>query len=156
VPHTYRVQQQEWNTPDRVTWVATLDVAIRALDGPTILVAHSLGCATTAWWASRHGREAHAAKIVGALLVAPPDVERPDFPAAVTGFVPMPRLALPFRSIVAASSDDPWCASPRAQTWAADWGAEFHNIGPLGHINGESGLGDWAQGRHWLAQLAQD
>ncbi|HEX2530423.1 MAG TPA: alpha/beta hydrolase, partial [Burkholderiaceae bacterium] len=95
----------------------------------------------------------HAAKVTGALLVAPPDVERTDFPEFVRGFAPLPRDVLPFHSIVVASSDDPWCALSKAQSWACAWGAAFHALGPCGHLNAESGLGDWPRGRAWLAQL---
>ncbi len=153
LPNALRVQQTNWDTPNRTDWVAALDAVIAQAPGPVILVAHSLGCVTTAWWASGHWHAPHAAKVKGALLVAPPDVERADFPRFVTGFAPMLRQALPFNSIVVASSDDPWCALPRAQCFATEWGAAFHDVGPLGHINGDSGLGDWAQGRTWLAEL---
>jgi hypothetical protein len=45
---------------------------------------------------------------------------------------------------------------PRAKSWAADWGAQFHDIGPRGHINSESGLEEWPQGRRWIAELASN
>lgn len=154
LPNAQRVQQENWDSPHRHDWVATLDAAIAAIEGPVILAAHSLGCALTAWWAQEHGTAAHAAKVKGALLVAPPDVERPEFADIAHGFAPMPCGAMPFKTIVAASSDDPWCALPKAQTWAAAWGAHFHDIGPRGHINSESGLADWQQGRAWIAELA--
>ncbi|HJV86685.1 MAG TPA: alpha/beta hydrolase [Noviherbaspirillum sp.] len=153
LPNACRVQQRDWNTPQQTDWTATLDAAIHSSDGPVILVAHSLGCALTAWWVKTSRGQAHASKVRGALLVAPPDVERADFPDFVTGFAPMPRSEMPFRTIVAASSDDPWCALPKAQSWAQDWGAQFHDIGPRGHINAESGLGTWEQGRRWLDEL---
>ena len=34
-----------------------------------------------------------------------------------------------------------------------DWGAERIDIGPRGHVNGESGLGDWPEGRALLDRL---
>ncbi|WP_019139945.1 RBBP9/YdeN family alpha/beta hydrolase [Noviherbaspirillum massiliense] len=154
LPNAKRVQQQKWDSPCRSDWVATLDAAIETQDGPVILAAHSLGCALTVWWAAEHGHKSHAEKVRGALLVAPPDVERDGFSAFASGFAPMPRAALPFPAIVAASSDDPWCDLVRAQSWAADWRARFCPIGAQGHINADSGLHDWPQGRRWLAQLA--
>jgi uncharacterized protein len=154
LPNARRVQQKSWNTPRRADWVATLDAAIRDNDGPVIIAAHSLGCALTAWWAKQHGTASHTAKVKGALLVAPPDVEREDFPEFVTGFAPMPNAELGFKTIVAASSDDPWCAISRATTWASVWGARFHDVGPRGHINGESGLGTWCEGLAWLSELS--
>jgi predicted alpha/beta hydrolase family esterase len=154
LPNARRVQQRDWGSPNRSDWVAALDASIQATDSPIILAAHSLGCALTAWWAAQRRGTPHASRVKGALLVAPPDVERADFPEHATGFAPMPRSALPFKSIVAASPDDPWCALPRAQSWAADWGARFHDIGPCGHINSRSGLENWPQGRLWLDELA--
>lgn len=154
LPNARRVQQRDWDAPQRADWVATLDEAIATSTGPVVFAAHSLGCALTAWWAHTHHLAPHASKVKGALLVAPPDVERADFPGFVQGFAPMQRIPLPFRTIVAASNDDPWCALPKAQAWAADWGADFHDIGARGHINADSGLGDWPQGRQWLQELA--
>lgn len=153
LPNATRVQQHSWDSPDRADWVATLDAAIRAAEGPVLLAAHSLGCALTAWWAKEHGGAHYAAKVRGALLAAPPDVEHAGFPDFVTGFAPIPRNPLPFKAIVAASSNDPWCALPRASAWAADWRAQFHDIGPRGHINADSALENWPQGLRWIAEL---
>lgn len=154
IPNVVRVQQQEWDAPQRSLWVDALNTALLNIDGTVILVAHSLGCALVAWWAMEYGHAAHANKIAGALLVAPADVEQADLPAAATGFSPMPRLRLPFKAIVVASSDDAWCALPKAKSFAADWDAQFISIGAFGHINAESNLGDWPQGREYLAALA--
>ena len=155
LPNARRVQQRDWDTPQRADWVAALDVEIAAIDGTVTLVAHSLGCALAVWWAAEHHAAAQVSKVTGALLVAPPDVERADFPVEEHGFAPMPRAALPFKSIVVASSDDPWCALPKARSWARDWGAGFHDIGARGHLNSASDLGDWEQGRNWLAKLTR-
>ncbi len=156
LPNAVRVNQQNWDRPKRADWVASLDAAIATIEGPVLLAAHSLGCALAAWWASEHGAALHATKVKGALLVAPPDVEGIDFPEFVTGFAPMPRLPLPFKSIVVASSDDPWCPILKARSWAVDWAAHFHDLGRYGHLNGDSGLGDWPQGRRWLDELGRN
>lgn len=154
MPNVVRVQQQEWDAPQRSVWVEALNAALLNIDGPVILVAHSLGCALVAWWVLEYGHAAHANKIDGALLVAPADVEQVDFPASATGFSPMPRQRLPFKAIVVASSDDAWCALSKAKSFAADWDAQFITIGACGHINAQSNLGDWSQGREYLAALA--
>lgn len=154
LPNVVRVQQQEWDAPQRSAWVAALNKALLNIDGPVILVAHSLGCALVAWWVAEYSHAPHANKIAAALLVAPADVEQTDFPEAATGFFPMPRRRLPFKSMVVASSDDPWCALPKAKSFAADWHAQFVSIGAKGHINAQSDLGDWPQGREYLAALA--
>ena len=99
LPNARRVQQRDWFKPDRNEWVATLDAAIASAKGPVVLAAHSLGCATAAWWAATHSGKPHSAKVKGALLVALPDVGRSDFPEFVNGFAPMPLLRLPFKAI---------------------------------------------------------
>jgi predicted alpha/beta hydrolase family esterase len=95
----------------------------------------------------------HTAKVRGALLVAPPDTERDDSPPNLHNWRPIVRTRLPFASIVVTSSDDPFCAPLRAREIAKDWGADAIDIGPRGHINGDSGLGDWPVGHALLQQL---
>jgi hypothetical protein len=36
----------------------------------------------------------------------------------------------------------------------ADWGASVIDAGPRGHLNGDSGLGDWPEGLTLLHRLA--
>lgn len=155
LPNARRVRQDNWNAPERRHWVAALDAVIAVSPNPVVFAAHSLGCVLAAWWAREHAGQPHASKVKGALLVAPPDVERKDFPDFVTGFAPMPLDRLPFPNIVVASSDDPWCEPSRARAWAENWGSIFHDIGAHGHINAESGLSDWPAGREWLHGLSQ-
>jgi len=38
---------------------------------------------------------------------------------------------------------------------AADWGARAESLGAAGHVNAESGLGDWPAGMARLAALAR-
>jgi predicted alpha/beta hydrolase family esterase len=60
---------------------------------------------------------------------------------------------LPFPSLVVGSVDDPYATVDFARGLAADWGSDFVVAGALGHINADSGLGDWPQGRKFLADL---
>ena len=147
-----RVVQSDWNWPRRGDWMARLDEVIADLaPGPPIaLAAHSLGCLLVAAW-SQHTR--HRQRVRAALLVAPPELERKDAPLPLGSFRPIPRAALPFRAVVVLSSDDVYCAPPYARELARDWGCEVHDAGPRGHLNGESGLGDWLEGRHLLSTL---
>uniref|UniRef100_UPI003D0B8CF5 RBBP9/YdeN family alpha/beta hydrolase n=1 Tax=Sedimenticola sp. TaxID=1940285 RepID=UPI003D0B8CF5 len=86
-------------------------------------------------------------------LVAIPDVQRPDLPSAIQGFS-QPRLTpLPFPSIAVLSSNDPYSALDRGSLFAKRLGARIELIGDYGHINHESGLGDWVTGLHWLDEL---
>jgi ParB family chromosome partitioning protein len=114
-----------------------------------VLAAHSLGCILTAWWAA-HSR--HTAKVRGALLVAPGDVEQADVAAWIPGWAPIARQRLPFPAVLVGSRNDPYCRFERAQALASDWGARFIDAGERGHINAESGLGDVVR-RHGTAAI---
>ncbi len=146
-----RVIQDDWETPHCADWVARLDQAL-AYAGPDILlVAHSAGCALVAHWAVG----CQQGQVRGALLVAPSDPEARNFPVGATGFAPVPLLRLPFPSTVVASSNDPFVTIARAQTFARAWGSEFVTIGEAGHINTDSGLGDWPEGLALLRNVCE-
>jgi predicted alpha/beta hydrolase family esterase len=145
-----RVVQSDWVWPKRGDWMARLEDALLEDDAPALLAAHSLGCQLVAAWAA-HSQ--HTARVRGALLVAPPDIERDDMPPNLMPWRPIVRRRLPFAAIVVTSSDDPFGASERSAQMARDWGAECIGIGARGHINGESALGDWPEGRSLLEQL---
>lgn len=142
------VEQDDWLTPRRGDWIARLEDVILAQPGPVALAAHSLGCHLAAAWAmsSRHGE-----RVAYALLVAPPDLTRSDLPPALLPWQrPLPERKLPFDATVVASANDPYCTPDAAQDLAARWGASMLHLGAFGHINADSGLGDWPQGRALL------
>jgi uncharacterized protein len=146
-----RIDQDDWLWPRRGDWMARLDEVLLDMAQPAVLVAHSLGCQLVAAWAAH---SSHGGRVRAALLVAPPDTERDDMPPNLFSWRPIVRARLPFPSLVVASTDDPYCALPRAQRLATDWGSSIIEIGARGHINGESGLGDWPEGIALLARLA--
>jgi predicted alpha/beta hydrolase family esterase len=86
-------------------------------------------------------------------LVAPGDPEREELRAALKSWSPVPLQRLPFKSILLGSQDDPYCSIGRAQQFAQAWGSEFVDYGNRGHINAESGLGDWPEGQTLLAKV---
>ncbi len=145
-----RVEQDDWLWPKRGDWMARLDEVLLESDRPAVLIAHSLGCQRVAAWAA-HSQ--HAARVRAALLVAIPDTERHDMPPNLAGWRPVVRERLPFASLAVVSSDDPYCAPARAEQFVRDWGSDAFDIGPRGHINGDSGLADWPQGRALLRTL---
>ncbi|MES2955495.1 MAG: alpha/beta fold hydrolase [Pseudomonadota bacterium] len=149
--HGYeRVEQHDWMQPLRGDWIARLEDVILGSDEPVVLVAHSLGCILTAAWAA-HSRNTQRVK--AALLVAPPDVDREEVRQMLTSWAPVPMNTLPFPSVVLASSRDPYCRPDRAREFAAAWGSEFVDAGPLGHLNADSGLGDWPEAHLRLERL---
>jgi predicted alpha/beta hydrolase family esterase len=130
--------------------MARLDEVLLESEQPAVLVAHSLGCQLVAAWAAH---SAHTARVRAALLVAVPDTERDDMPPNLFNWRPIARERLPFASLVVISSDDPYGSPERAAQLASDWGSASFSIGERGHINGDSGLGDWPQGRALLHEL---
>jgi predicted alpha/beta hydrolase family esterase len=147
-PGFRRVVQRDWEYPIRAEWVETLRRTIGAGGPAAVVVAHSLGCIALA-----HCANDGALPLKGALLVAPPDVEDPDFPPVIEGFTPVPRARLPFPSIVVASRNDPFAAFERSRSLAEAWGSRFVDAGSSGHINADAGFGPWPLGETLLAEL---
>ena len=138
--------------------VAAVQSTIETIEGPVIVVAHSAGAVMLIHWAQKHTR-----KIQGALLAAPPDLESPlpaGYPTQdalqANGWLPVPRQVLPFRSIVAASTNDPLATLDRVTQMASDWGSEWVNVGAVGHINPASGFGVWPQAEQFIQSLESD
>jgi len=151
-PAFQRVQQRDWNHPMCTEWVAALDAAVERA-GPTVtIVAHSLACLVVAHWVA-HSVATTPRPVRGALLVAVPDSAGPNFPRDALGFEDTPAVRFPFPSTVVVSSDDPYGRADLSARLAAAWGSQLVPIGACGHINADSGLGDWPAGRDLLRQL---
>lgn len=143
-----RVQQDDWVTPARNAWVASIARTILLQNEPVVVIAHSLGCIATT-----HLPAEAVNRIQGALLVAPADPERR---AILSDFAPVPYQKLPYRSVLVASSNDPYCPVRLAGAYARAWGSEFVRMQNAGHINIESGHGEWPLGVALLQSLAGD
>ena len=144
------VEQDDWLRPRRGDWLARLDEVIIDTPGQVVLAAHSLGCIQVAAWAAV---SRHTARVAGALLVAPGDVEAPDLREQLPGWSPIVLQKLPFASIVVGSQNDPFCSADKSQGLARDWGAEWVDLGPAGHINADTHLGDWPVGQALLSRF---
>ncbi|TWG79659.1 hypothetical protein L602_000600000590 [Cupriavidus gilardii J11] len=147
-PDWERVVQHDWARPSLHLWAGQVGatVARRRATAPrgVVLVAHSFGCLAVVYQAALD-----STGIAGALLVAPADPDR-------FGVGPLlPAFRLPFPTVLAASRNDPWIAQRTAFSWGALWGADVHDVGSLGHINAESGLGTWPEGIALLGSLLQ-
>jgi predicted alpha/beta hydrolase family esterase/AraC-like DNA-binding protein len=128
-------------------WIEAIDAALAAITGPVVLVAHSGGVIMVVHWALRHRRPIH-----GALLATPADLENPLPPGYPSqddlqrnGWLPVPRLPLPFRSTVAVSTNDPLGRHDRVVQLAQDWRSEVVELGEVGHLNPASGYGPWSR-----------
>ncbi|MDR7210024.1 alpha/beta hydrolase [Flavobacterium piscis] len=150
--NSIRVVQDNWDEPVLEEWLERLNQEILKLTGPTILVAHSLAVSLVLHWAASNNNK----NIVGALLVAPADVDSPQHtPECIRNFSPMPIYKLPFPSIVVASENDPYASFERKEYFARIWGSDFVNVGQKGHINSDSDLKYWDEGQLILQQLIE-
>jgi uncharacterized protein len=145
LPQARRVVQDDWVTPACAAWVERLEREILACDTPVILVAHSLGCITSVALPPKT-----SARVRSALLVAPADPERRG---QLADFAPVPCHPLPYRSLVVASDNDPYCPVRLAAAYARAWGSDFVKLNGAGHINVDSGHGDWPLGWGLLCGL---
>jgi len=145
-----KVIQNDWDRPILSDWLLKLTAAIAAIDGKIIIVAHSLAVSLVAHWSTTNNTQ----KIVGALLVAPADVDScTHTPEEIWNFSPIPLLKLDFPSILITSSNDPYISVERAQFLAEQWGSTFIDIGPKGHLNSDSKLEYWEVGQGILKSL---
>ncbi len=142
-PSASRVLQDDWDAPKLVDWLPRLDQAVSQGSRPAVLIGHSLGVSLAVHWLTSRP----PGRVKAAFLVAPSDVESPAHtPDVIRNFAPLPRKALGVPAMVVASTNDTFVSIERAQQFAADWNADFCNIGELGHINSTSRLGLWPQG----------
>ena len=137
--------------------VAAIERGAQAIEGPLVVVAHSGGVVMVAHWARQTTR-----KVAAALLATPPDFEQPmpeGYPTIdalrAGGWLPVPRGALPFHSIVAASRNDPLARFERVEVMAEDWGSELVDLGEVGHLNPASGFGTWPRAQEFIGRLAR-
>lgn len=151
-PSCTRVQQRDWDHPDRDEWVAALDAAITSQKEPPVLAAHSLGCCLVAQWAADRG----GSGVRAAFLVAPSDVEAPGYPVEGRSFSAMPLKKLPFPSVLITSTNDEYVSIDRAVRFGRAWGSRIVVIGPAGHINAASGYGPWPEGERMLLEFCEE
>lgn len=145
-----KVIQDNWDVPQLDEWLERLSETIQKINQPTILVAHSLAVSLVMHWLSKNTNT----NIVGAMLVAPADVDSPlHTPDFLRHFSPIPIQRLTIPSFVLGSENDTYMTLERAQKLAAFWGSDFINMGQIGHINSDSDLGYWEDGQELLHQL---
>ncbi|KQW03108.1 alpha/beta hydrolase [Rhizobacter sp. Root1221] len=140
-----RVRQDDWAVADLARWADRIDVTIARHPGARwVAAAHSFGCLALARYLAHGGQGIHAA-----LMVAPADPEK----FAAGPFLPHARLPIP--AALLASENDPWMRLDSARAWARIWGAQFINLGAVGHINTESGFGPLPQAKTLVELMIQ-
>ncbi|WP_454742026.1 RBBP9/YdeN family alpha/beta hydrolase [Cupriavidus necator] len=147
-PDWQRVEQHDWSRPSLPLWAERVSEGVmraqRVASRGALLVAHSFGCL-----AALRQAALDPVGIAGALLAAPADPDK--FGVAAL----LPAYRLPFPTILVASRNDPWMPQRTAFSWGTLWGSELVDAGMLGHINADSGLGEWPEGLALLDTLVQ-
>jgi predicted alpha/beta hydrolase family esterase len=156
MPNVVPVAPLGRENPSLAERVAALDEVVASTTEPIILVAHSAGVLTVVHWAARHPDR----RVLAALLATPPDLASPlppEYPSWETlhdnGWLPIPRVPLPFLSLVAGSSNDPLGDPGRVRALAKAWGSHFHDLGEVGHLNPASGYGPWPEAEVLINEL---
>ena len=147
------VEQHDWMRPLRGDWLARLEDVMSDLNEPVYLVAHGLSCIQVAAWAPI---SAHRHKVAAALLVAPSDVEASHLEDVFSSWRPIELKALPFKSMLIGSPNNPDCSAARAAHFAKCWGSQYLSLGESGQLNAESILGDWPEGHALLNDLMKE
>jgi hypothetical protein len=138
-PNAILVDLPQPHAPNRVQW--HIELAGMILRHPNcLLVGHSLGAVLIAQVLANWPQLA----VKGALLVAPADQ---DISPRIAGFGTIPNQTLDLPVTLVASRNDPWMSFARAETVAAQLGADLVDAGLAGHINVASGYGPWPLGK---------
>jgi predicted alpha/beta hydrolase family esterase len=143
-----------WQTPRREIWGDALAQAVNGTDGRVILIGRGLACYLIAWFATA-GSPDLVSKIVGALLVAPPDLLHMESDIAAS-FGPVLDTLLPFPSIIVASRNDVRMRYEGAQFIAQVWGSDCIDGGEIGSAGAIADLGSWDHGKELLKVLADE
>lgn len=141
LPNAERIRLQRWDQPDLERWTDATIAAVQK-QRANYLVAHSFGCL-----AAVHALTALQHSVRAVLLVAPADPEKFGIAAL------LPHTPLPVPGLVVGSLTDPWLSWSKAQQWAQRWELPIYCAGDAGHINAESGHGDWPEGWKLLQRL---
>lgn len=140
---SHRVEQADWEHPDKKLWTSELLKAIASCTKPIVIVAHSLGVPTVVHAAAK----LHDDRVIGAFLVAPScETATAGIPGIDPSFTPYPRDPLPFPTLLIASRSDDFCPYDQAGDMALDWGSTLVDAGDVGHLNTASGHGPWPEG----------
>lgn len=136
-----RVEQDNWFSPVREVWLERLDSTIKAFQEPVFLLAHSCGSVCTAQWLAERYRE--GSRVLGAILVAPADVENSVELPGIGIQSPLPHTQFVLPTHVIASTNDPYCSLERSRQLAREWGSSLEFIHGGGHLASNDGYGPW-------------
>jgi uncharacterized protein len=151
-PGFKRVEQSDWDNPEKNIWVEAFINCLETCQKPIIVIAHSLGVAT---FLHAYEKTNHL-NIAAAFLVAMPDVNKVGFPKEIVGFYSIPTNKLNLISYYIASENDHYISIDRSKEWADSIGSKFINVGKHDHIGTAANLGEWKEGQEILIQMLQE
>lgn len=141
LPCSHRIALADWSTPNLNAWIHAIETAIADF-APTHIVAHSFGTLASAVVASHHDDS-----LRGLFFVAPADPDKFNVRHR------LPSTRLPVAGTLLGSLSDPWLSWNGAQALGRQWGLHTECAGDVGHINVQSGHGEWEQGWRNLFDL---
>ncbi|WP_305907872.1 alpha/beta hydrolase [Methylomarinum sp. Ch1-1] len=158
LPGCERVRGIDWERPELFSWADAIDNHIEKIGHRVILVAHSFGCLASSIVASRRPDQVN-----GLIMVAPASPLRfslhglieHESDASASIAVHLPRQKLETTGLLVASENDPWLSFAHAKQLSRFWGLAFYNAGPAGHINSDSGHGQWPLIRELVLELQE-
>lgn len=127
-------------------WANAICRAIDQIEGEILILAHSFGCLATSLAIAHHPQ-----RVAAAILVAPASPARfsenghilPEHDGNQTIKHLLPKHPLGVAGLVIASENDPWMPFNQAAKLAKKLGFPTINLGLSGHINVDSGHGQW-------------
>lgn len=147
-PHAMRLAEYDPMKASCKSWLRGIEDAVSASGSNTSLVAQGLGCIAVAHWARVTNR-----RIDSAMLVSVPDPNGSSFPSEASDFSPVPRTALPFRTLLVASETDG--DYQHALALAEDWDATMVVVGCISHDTGSKARQTWDEGLGMLWNLTR-
>ncbi|HEX4842863.1 MAG TPA: alpha/beta hydrolase [Limnobacter sp.] len=160
IPNCRRVKGIDFNKPVIAAWADAIRKDIRSEAGSVILIAHSFGCLASVLAVANND-----IKVAGLILVAPASPQRFNAAGLVQGgdlhltgslMNAMPTKPLGVPGLLIASTNDPWMKITQARYWADQWGFCFSGLRNAGHINVDSGFGQWPALQHLVRRMRED
>jgi hypothetical protein len=145
-----RVKQNNWGRPVFADWKTGLIQTLNALGEKdrAVFVAHSLGCHLVV-----KCLPLIKSRVAGILLVAPPDLTSPVFTIDLTDFAGNHGVLPDVSGYLVYSENDPFASIAFSEKLSLELGLHAFNGGRLGHINADSGHGEWNEGHELLVQF---
>jgi predicted alpha/beta hydrolase family esterase len=104
------------------------------------------------WWAE-YERPASDGPVVGALILDPPDIDRPEHDARLAAFPTTPRVGLPFPAILLATRARGAQSLRSLRRLSRDWGCAFDTVGTLDVLSVPSHRPVETLGQRFLARF---